>query len=258
MNRLLNSLASLPEADSSSQPTARATRHILKILGHLYRHLLDAYLNIRASLSQQMTNLSVVAHLVLAMYNLNKGGFIPVQLCFNVMSMIKNTYFTVTKTQLDNPNGQFWLILLGTDSLEKVFAMVWSMVGNDTNVDQLQLTHCIDGATHLKSISEAKDGEVTAKYDHLNPTSWVGDVFVCHVVLVECWQAGQKAAEQHLRDGGERIILVGNDLMFGEENKDEDETYNYNGPRNANSMPNDPIVQYPLDPPPFGGVDPTE
>ena len=37
------------------------------------------------------------------------------------MCMIKNAYFCVAKVQCDNPEGFFYLILLGTDGLEKVF-----------------------------------------------------------------------------------------------------------------------------------------
>lgn len=103
MVRLLKALASLPGLPNSASPTMKATQCILTLLGELYRHLLNAYLNVGALLSKQLTCLSAAAHLILAMYNENKGGFIPVQLCFNVMSMIKNAYFCVAKTQRDNP-----------------------------------------------------------------------------------------------------------------------------------------------------------
>ena len=88
------------------------------------------------------------------MYNKDKGNFIPVQTCFDVMSMIKNVYFSVAKTQIDNPTGSFWIILLGTDGLEKVFGKVRTMVGNDTHADQLQLTNRIDGAVQCVNILE--------------------------------------------------------------------------------------------------------
>ena len=70
------------------------------------------------------------------------------------MSMIKNVYFCVAKTQIDNPTAQFWIILLGTDGLEKVFGKVRTMVGGDTNADQLQLANHIDGAVQCINILE--------------------------------------------------------------------------------------------------------
>jgi hypothetical protein len=70
------------------------------------------------------------------------------------MSMIKNVYFCIVKTQVDDLTGSFWIILLGSDGLEKVFGKVRSMVRNDTNADQLQLTNRIDGAVQCVKILE--------------------------------------------------------------------------------------------------------
>lgn len=94
---------------------------------------------------EQLVFLGAAAHVVLALYSRDKGNFIPVQLYFDFMSMVKNNvYFCVAKTQLDDPEGSFWLILLGTDGLEDLFGKVWTMIGNDTNADQLQLADRID------------------------------------------------------------------------------------------------------------------
>lgn len=104
------------------------------------------------SLHEQLTCLSAAAHLVLALYSCEQGDFIPIQLYFNLMSMVKNAYFCVAKAQQDDPDGQFWIILLGTDGLEKVFGKVCTMIGNDHHVDQLQLTNHIDGAVQCVKI----------------------------------------------------------------------------------------------------------
>ncbi|KAF8910004.1 hypothetical protein CPB84DRAFT_1842672 [Gymnopilus junonius] len=133
------------------------------------------------------------------------------------MSMIKNVYFCVAKMQIDNPNSSFWIILLSTDGLEKVFGKVRTMVGNDTNADQLQLTNHIDGAVQcvkiLRSIlsGEAKVDaqsqaaslrldDISSKYDHINPKSWKGDVKVANVVLGSCWSSGFRQAEAELEE----------------------------------------------------------
>ena len=44
----------------------------------------------------------------------------PTQLYIDIMIMIKNAYFCVTKTKADNPNGNFWVVILGTDRLKVV------------------------------------------------------------------------------------------------------------------------------------------
>lgn len=65
----------------------------------------------------------------------------PPQLYVDIMIMIKNIFFCVAKTKADNPDGKFWIILLGTDCLEELFGILRTMVGNYSNVDILQWLH---------------------------------------------------------------------------------------------------------------------
>jgi hypothetical protein len=137
MVKLLYAIAVLPPPNADAQPLTKATRHILRLLGHIYANLLKAYLDINLLLNDQLAHLNTAAHLILAIYNQDKENFIPVQTCFDGMSMIKNVFFLVTKMQVDNLEGSFWIILLGMDGLEKVFGKVCTMVGNDTHADQI-------------------------------------------------------------------------------------------------------------------------
>jgi len=263
MVKLLHAIAVLPPPKEDAQPLTKAACRILRLLGQVYANLLKAYLDVNLSLNDQLAHLSTAAHLILAMYNQDKGNFIPVQTCFDVMSMIKNVYFSVAKTQIDNPNGSFWIILLGTDGLEKVFGKVRTMVGNDTHADQLQLTNRIDGAVQCVNILEnhpewggqsrrlnlkplpGDATEITTTYDHINPKSWKGDVRVCNVVLSACWSSGRRSAESVLQEahisppfermiraggydilspfGQSKMMLVDGSLFAGEEEETEEE-----------------------------------
>ncbi|EDR03916.1 uncharacterized protein LACBIDRAFT_331070 [Laccaria bicolor S238N-H82] len=216
MVKLLYAISTLPPPTSADNPLVQSIRHTLQLLRHLYSNLLNAYLDTSLSLHQQLVHLSCVTHLVLTLYNRDKGDFIPVQSYFNLMAMIKNAYFCVAKAQCDNPSGKFFLILLGTDGLEKIFGKVQSMVGNDTNADVLQLANRIDGAVKCVNILELHPewgGEarrlgvgplqgnadsISSKYDHTNLWSWKGDVHVNQVVLVGCWNEGRRNAEHCL------------------------------------------------------------
>ncbi|KJA13394.1 hypothetical protein HYPSUDRAFT_151636, partial [Hypholoma sublateritium FD-334 SS-4] len=223
MIRLLHALASLEPPTSNDSPLVHATRRSLVLLGRVYWNLLRAYLDTGISLNDQLVHLSTAAHLILAIYHQDKGEFIPVQTYFDVMSMIKNVYFCVAKTQLDDPDADFWTVLLGTDGLEKVFGKVRTIVGNDTNADQLQLTNRIDGAVQCVNILEqhpewggqarrlnvkplfnennSPTSEITSKYDHISPRSFTGDLSVGKVVLRGCWLSGRRIAEKTLEDG---------------------------------------------------------
>jgi hypothetical protein len=208
MIQLLNGLANLPPTTNNDDPSVRTSRRIIRLLGHLYQNLLETYMHPSLSLSDQLTRLSTAAHIILALYSHEQGDFIPIQLYFDVMSMIKNVYFCVAKTQQDDPNRKFWIILLRTDGLEKIFGRVRTMVGSDHHADQLQLTNQIDGAVQCVKIFklhpewggqsrritvrslEEQGNNILKKLDHINPRSWMGDVYVKNVKLCSCWQEG--------------------------------------------------------------------
>lgn len=71
MIQLLNSLAQLPAVDDDSNPSICASRRVLRLLGQLYRNLLEAYMDPSLSLHQQLSRLSTAAHLTLALYSSN-------------------------------------------------------------------------------------------------------------------------------------------------------------------------------------------
>ena len=179
------------------------------------------------------------------------------------------------KTQVDDPTGSFWIILLGTDGLEKVFGQVHTMVGNDTHADQLQLTNRIDGAVQCMKILEnqpewggqsrcltvkplsSNTEEISSAYDHIRPKSWKGDVLVQNVVLAGCWSSGGREAEKYQRDakltppfsemeakGGYNILcplgngkmkLVDGTLSSGEHEETDEETESYVAPTTTSS-----------------------
>jgi hypothetical protein len=262
MIKLLYAISQLSSAPATASPLTRSMRDMLRLLGRVYGNLLSAYLDVSLSLHEQLVKLSTAGHLILALYNSDKGHFIPVQSYFDVMCMIKNIYFCVAKAQRDNPTGRFYIILLGTDGLEKVFGKVRTMVGNDTNTDVLQLANRIDGAVKCVNILEHhpewggdarrlkvkplndKESEITSKYDHLNPSAFTGDLRVSSVVLLGSWNEGRRLAEEELRSfginppfsrmetedgydmlcpfGNGKIVLVGG-LESGERDETEEE-----------------------------------
>ncbi|KAF4615995.1 hypothetical protein D9613_011212 [Agrocybe pediades] len=263
MVKLLHALSLLPAPETTDSPLRQNTRRVLCLLGRIYACLLKTYMDVSLSLNEQLVQLSTAAHLILAIYHTDKGNFIPVQTYFDVMSMIKNAYFCVAKAQTDDPDGEFWLILLGTDGLEKVFGQVRTIVGNDTNADQLQLTNRIDGAVQCNNILEdhpelggqprrltvkplpSDPTHISSVYDHISPKSWKGDVHVKNVTLDGCWSEGRRLAEKYLNEAGidppfttmekdgeydifcpfgqGRMVLAGGELLAGEREESEEE-----------------------------------
>ncbi|KAH6911154.1 hypothetical protein BKA70DRAFT_1460353 [Coprinopsis sp. MPI-PUGE-AT-0042] len=140
--------------------------------------------------------------------------------------MIKNAFFCVAKTKVDDPNGKFWLILLGTDRLEELFGMLRTMVGNDANVDLLQLLYRLGCATEIANILALyphwdraprrlkipainRDSSVLPdSSDHLKPRSWRGDVHVKNITLQTQWVRGRRLVEVDIPEAA----VVFNDL----------------------------------------------
>jgi hypothetical protein len=147
-------------------------------------------------------------------YQLARKEFIPTNLYIDMMIMIKNFLFCVAKAKLNDPDGEFWLILLGTDRLEELFGILRTMVGNDANLDILQLVSCLSGTTEVANIlakypqwdrcprqlrlpaMSRESKEIPDSADHIKPASWKGNVKVKEVSLQTSWNRGQRIIEE--------------------------------------------------------------
>lgn len=211
---LLRDLWSLPSASPSfsSRPGYAETREAIKIYGDLCFHLVLPYICVELTLSEQLEHLSSAAHLALALYDPG-DRLMPTVLYIDIMIMIKNVYFCVAKAKADHPLDPFYIILLGTDRLETLFGILRTMVGNDANLDALQLSLRVTGTTDVANIfalhpewdktprrlhlpSVTKDMKsVPDAADHANPAAWIGDVIPFIVSLITCWKRGRRAIE---------------------------------------------------------------
>ena len=250
---LLKEIWSLPDAQSTDKPSFIEARKALQILGKLFRLIVLPYIQVNLSLHEQLVYLSAAAHLATFLYTVNNARNKAIQsLTFrDIILLVKNAYFCVAKAKINTPNGKFWIILLGTDRLESTFGLVRSMVGNDSNVDALQistrLSHAVEclnifekhpewdrGARRLKlpAIEDA-NGDILAKVDHINPSSWKGDVSLSHVSLVTSWNAGRNLVEAEYLELGiahqlDELEKKGYDMTFpfGQQDISEDDEEN--------------------------------
>lgn len=149
---LLQAIWSLPEASTSKSPGFLATCDALRLLGRFLYHTVFPYLCVNLSLSEQIEHLSTAAHLVLALYLKDGVQFLPKNLFIDFNLMIKNILFCVAKAKVDIPGSDFHLILLGTDRLKELFGILRTMVGNDANLDILQLACRLASTTEVSNI----------------------------------------------------------------------------------------------------------
>ncbi|KAJ7808365.1 hypothetical protein B0H14DRAFT_2608947 [Mycena olivaceomarginata] len=211
--KLLQDIWSLPPPPDNARPGFRSQRHALRLIGALFYHLVFPYLCVDLSLSEQLEHLSAAAHIALLMYRDGGKGSLPTLLFVDIMIMIKNAYFCVAKAKVDDPKGKFWIILLGTDRLEELFGILRTMIGNDANLDVLQLVGRLTGTTQVANIlakyphwdraprrlnlpALSRDStQLSDKADHIKPPSWRGDVAVENVTLLTSWNRGRRLVE---------------------------------------------------------------
>lgn len=152
---LLKDLWCLPPADPQSSTMSYHQGHeALCLYGQLCYHLIFPYICVELTLLEQLEHLSTAVHLLLALYvhNNARSSFIPNALFIDVGIMVKNMFFCVAKAKADHPNQPFFIVLLGTDRLESLFGILRTMVGNDANLDILQLALCVTSTTEVSNI----------------------------------------------------------------------------------------------------------
>ena len=96
----------------------------------------------------------MAVHLVLMLYVHKdaKSTFILNVLFVDIGIMVKNVFFCVAKVKVEHLMHPFYIVLLGTDRLETLFGILHMMVGNDANLDVLQLTLRVTATTEVSNI----------------------------------------------------------------------------------------------------------
>ncbi|KAK6991443.1 hypothetical protein R3P38DRAFT_3331690 [Favolaschia claudopus] len=214
--QLLRALWDLAPIPSTADPAFVRIREALRIFGKLAYHLVMPYIYVDLSLHQQLVHLSAAAHILFTLHS-NQGAatsFMANQTYVNLMIMIKNVFFCVAKAKVDNPDGEFFIILLGTDRLEILFGLVRTAIGTDANCDIYQLCTRISNLTEASIILASRPhwdrsprrlrlpmiineaGEISAHADQITPAAWKGDVHVRNVSLLTAWVHGRQLAEE--------------------------------------------------------------
>ncbi len=186
---LLKDIWSLPPPLAHSDPSFAQAWHALNLYGEFAWNLVLPYVCIDLTLDEQLVHLSTATHLAFACYwhNLAATSFMPSQSYTDIILMVKNVYFCVTKMKVNNPSGKFYLILLGTDCLKTFFGLICTAVGTNANMDMLQLGSCASGLTEVVvilaehpgwdygtrrltlSVFSKVEGNFTPKANHINP-----------------------------------------------------------------------------------------
>ncbi|KAF8978671.1 hypothetical protein BDQ17DRAFT_1338643 [Cyathus striatus] len=196
---LLHDVWSLPHSTDHTNPGFLENCEALWIFGKFLYHLVFPYLCIDLLLSEKIEYLSATAHLGLALYKKDGKEFLPTNLYTDIMLMIKNVVFCVAKSIVNNPDSEYWITLLRTNQLEQMFGILQTMVGNDANLNILQLVSQLAGTTEVSNIivkCPHWDREIPEHADHIKPGLWRGNVKLMDVLLQTSWRHGRNMVEE--------------------------------------------------------------
>ncbi|KAJ7714055.1 hypothetical protein B0H16DRAFT_1899230 [Mycena metata] len=163
--QLLRELWDLPDALPDDGPVFRSARRALQIFGRLGYHLVMPWF---------ISARPPVSSLFYLQPTAQGTKFMANQTFVNIMIMIKNAFFCVAKAKIDIPDSEFFLILLGTDRLEKLFGLIRTAVGTASGFSHFArelawtLVRARTSAYKTSKSARARDHELCPK-SHATP-----------------------------------------------------------------------------------------
>ena len=101
---LLQAIAAIPESDQSNcSPFQKALVPELQILGKICQCLLATFTGEKQSLTEQLTSVSCLAHLLFVLYRHKGMKLMLAQLYHDIQTTVQDIFFTVSKVQLLHP-----------------------------------------------------------------------------------------------------------------------------------------------------------
>ncbi|KAI6003279.1 hypothetical protein F5J12DRAFT_893920 [Pisolithus orientalis] len=172
----------------------------LSMLGQLLHHLLEPFINVTLSLSEQVTHLSAFAHLLFALYHEHQHAFMPNQLYYDMQTMVKNAIFCITKQQQLKPSADFYLPDVGDNAIELLFAFLHMCGGHNSAINYKQAIDCLHAVRDLGSIytqnPDLSHGHHHLNFshsehvNHINHEMWKGDLTSHSCNLHTAWTHG--------------------------------------------------------------------
>ncbi|KAI0054409.1 hypothetical protein BV25DRAFT_1949134 [Artomyces pyxidatus] len=202
---LMQGIIAIPSLTNvSADVNVIADLDAIRLLAALLDALLDPFINPDLSLSCQVRSLSKYAHLAFSLFRTHRLAFMSNQLYGDSQTMVKNVMFCIVKQQKMDPSAPFYIFECGDDRLEKLFGRIRMLGGHDSGMNFRQgverLGHAVDMDAAFLRNPDLDPGQKRLKItrvegvDHLNASSWKGDVISGHCDLQSAFAAGRADA----------------------------------------------------------------
>ncbi|KAJ6526383.1 hypothetical protein B0H19DRAFT_970619 [Mycena capillaripes] len=204
---LVQEMYTLRDLPMPENPSEGKTRHAINVYAEFMGYLIFPFIDVDQSLSQQIRSLATYAHLCTAMYLKHQTNFLTNPLFADSQLIVRCIIITTARLQIINPQLKFYIILDGTDRLEGIFCDARTIDhASNFSIEQLVqklATGALINAT-LQRNPDLDRGHRKLKFtgvlgiDHINPTSWKGNVVVGNVDIPHEYELGQKDANNIL------------------------------------------------------------
>jgi hypothetical protein len=186
--RRIREASDITDLTSIEQKERRAVVFYARVMDFFVRPFIDVTL----SLSDQVVSLLTYAHLIFAMYRINKSGFMTAALYADTQAIVEAIIITIARMQLIDGELCYYAIADGQDRLEGTFCRIRGL-NHDRNVDAQTLSYKAAIATELDAAflrnpdldrGHDRSNLVGAEgVDKVNPEAWKGKLPVGQVEL---------------------------------------------------------------------------
>ena len=179
--------------------------------------LLAVLCNPKKTVRELLEGLSCVAHLLLILVRALRTAVMTGQLYHDLQATIHGIFFVVLKVQDHCLTTPVFLWQIGTDALEKFFAVVRTLT-HGSNIDWKELGDRLGAAVAVEELYarhpswSRKSRRLSLNHlgdiDHMNVRTWAetgpaGSCDVRSVKVAACWNEGRRIAIGVLRDHDE-------------------------------------------------------
>jgi hypothetical protein len=179
--RALKKIAEIPKERLS--PAQQKDQIALTAFSEMFGSFVEAMFDHTLSLKDQMTQLAKFALMMACFFPKDGADSICGQLYYDCISCVKNVFVCLAKQQDLDPDQPFFQFLLGTDGVEKLFAMARMIGRHNPNFNITEFARLLGHAMDiLRIFSDHPDWysghrrtstEFGARADHLYPEAWL-------------------------------------------------------------------------------------
>ena len=177
----------------------------LTVFSYILDGVLAYYSDPGLTLSEQLEMISTAMHILFSLQR--SSSIIPNQLYHDLMSTFQNSFLVAAKFQLYGPDHPCYLMLTGTDVLERMFGNCRNKLGHNTT-DCLGMVNMARSLNSCSAVLESHPDWASKSHrnrrlalDYSNPEEWIKENLITRDLdLYQLFRRGKVKAEFLLQE----------------------------------------------------------